>query len=232
MARIARVVVPGAPHHVTQRGARRMQVFFTASDYEVYRQLLLEKARSHSVSIWAYCLMPNHVHLIAVPADTDGLSRALAEAHRRYAVETNARHGWRGHLWQERFWSFPMDDSSLRAVTRYVLLNPVRAGMVRRAEEWPFSSARRHLHQSEDMLVDGQALDSRISDWTRLLCPAEDEGDAATVRRHSATGRPLGEEAYVSRIETLLGRQLRAGRRGRRRKSSDGANGASLKTNL
>lgn len=196
-----------------------MQVFFSDDDYDTYRRLLLEQVRRHRVSIWAYCLMPNHIHLIAAPADRGGLARVLAGTHRRYAEQTNACHGWRGHLWQERFWSFPMSESSLHAVARYVLLNPVRAGLARRAEEWPYSSARSHLREGQDALVDGQALASRIGDWARLLGEAEEGCDAATVRRHSATGRPLGDERFVSQIEQQLGRQLQLKRPGRPRKS-------------
>lgn len=195
-----------------------MQVFFCEDDYESYRRLLLEQVRLHNVCLWAYCLMPNHIHLVAVPADRGGLARALARTHRRYALLTNARHGWRGHLWQERFWSFPMSESSVPAVTRYVLHNPVRAGLVGRAEDWPFSSARLHLGVGGDMLVDGLALKSRIDDWTRLLGGAEEDCEAAAVRLHASTGRPMGDEAYVSRIEELLGRELRPKRPGRPRK--------------
>lgn len=195
-----------------------MQVFFCDDDYESYRLHLVEQVRRHRVSVWAYCLMPNHIHLIAVPSDPEGLAGALAETHRRYALQTNSCHGWRGHLWQERFWSFPMNESSLRAVTRYVLMNPVRAGLVRRAEEWPFSSARLHLGLGEDLLVDGQALRSRIAAWDRLLGELDEDCDLATVRQHSSTGRPLGDELFVSQIEELLGRRLRPGRPGRPRK--------------
>lgn len=195
-----------------------MQVFFCKDDYESYRRLLLEQVRLHNVCLWAYCLMPNHLHLIAVPADHGGLARALARTHRRYALLTNARHGWRGHLWQERFWSFPMSESSVPAVTRYVLRNPVRAGLVGRAEDWPFSSARLHLGVGEDMLVDGLALESRIEDWSRLLGGAEEDREVSAVRLHASTGRPMGDEVYVSGIEELLGRKQRAKLPGRPRK--------------
>lgn len=195
-----------------------MQVFFCEDDYEAYRRLLREQVRLRRVSILEYCLMPNHIHLVAVPEDRGGLARALAETHRRYAQRTNFCHGWRGHLWQERFWSFPMDDVSLRAVARYVLLNPVRAGLVRRAEEWPFSSARVHLQGGDDLLVDGLNLDVKIGDWKSLLGEAGEDGSLATVRSHSANGRPLGSESYVSWVETLLGRRVLPGRPGRPRK--------------
>ena len=121
MARLARVVAAGLPHHVTQRGNRRQKVFFGEGDYEIYRGLLAEGCRAAGVAVWAYCLMPNHVHLILVPSDADGLRAALGEAHRRYTRQVNLREGWRGYLWQGRFASFPMDESHLLACARYVL---------------------------------------------------------------------------------------------------------------
>ena len=109
MARIARVVAVGYPHHVTQRGNRRQVVFFNDGDYEAYMDLMAKWCSRHGVEIWAYCLMPNHVHLMALPHDRDGFSRAIGEAHRRYTRLINFREQWRGYLWQGRFASFPLD---------------------------------------------------------------------------------------------------------------------------
>ena len=131
MPRLARVVIPGEPHHVTQRGNRRQETFFSDEDYEAYLDLMAEWCEREGVEVWAYCLMPNHVHLVAVPSSEDALRRGIAEAHRRYSRRINFREGWRGHLWQGRFASFPMDDAHLYLATRYVELNPVRARLVR-----------------------------------------------------------------------------------------------------
>ena len=127
MARLARVVVPHIPHHVTQRGNRRQQVFFGEADYAAYRALLAEGCREAGVSVWAYCLMPNHVHLILLPPEAGALRAALSEVHRGYTRLVNFREGWRGYLWQGRFASFPMDERHLLTCARYVELNPVRA---------------------------------------------------------------------------------------------------------
>jgi len=134
MARVARVVAPGLPHHVTQRGNRRMDAFFCEDDYAVYLALMAEWCARYEVVVWAYCLMPNHVHLVAVPETLEGLSRAIGEAHRRYTRHVNFREGWRGHLWQERFASFVMDQDHLLTAMRYIELNPVKAGLVDRPE--------------------------------------------------------------------------------------------------
>src|SRR5947209_4469298 len=113
MARLARVVVPGLPHHVTQRGNRRLQTFFSDEDYRAYLDLMAHWCTACRVEIWSYCLMPNHIHLIAVPDSENGLRRAIGEAHRRYTRRVNFRQRWRGHLWQGRFASFVMDEPYL-----------------------------------------------------------------------------------------------------------------------
>jgi len=130
MPRIPRVIAPGIPHHITQRGNRRMQTFISNEDYSTYIDLMAEWCRKLRVEVWAYCLMPNHIHMIAVPETEDGLRRAIGEAHRRYTRGINFREGWRGHLWQGRFASFPMDETYLLATARYIELNPVRARLV------------------------------------------------------------------------------------------------------
>src|SRR5947208_7121938 len=169
MARLARVVAAGIPHHVTQRGNRRQQVFFGDDDYATYRGLLAEGCRAAGVAVWAYCLMPNHVHLILVPSDPDGLRAALGETHRRYTRHVNLREGWRGYLWQGRFASFPMDEARLLAGARYVELNPVRARLVRRARDWRWSSARAHLTGRDDGLAVARPLLALAPDWAALL---------------------------------------------------------------
>ena len=130
MARLARIVLPGYPHHITQRGNRRQDVFFEQGDYEHYLELLRQWSRAESLSVWAYCLMTNHVHLIVKPTKTTNLSRAIGETHRRYTRAVNFRGGWRGYLWQGRFASFPMDQSWTLKALAYVEMNPVEAGMV------------------------------------------------------------------------------------------------------
>ena len=168
MARMPRLVVPGYPHHVTQRGNRRQQTFFSAEDYQAYIRLLAEARDDAGVQIWSYCLMPNHVHLVVVPARPDSLADFFKEAHRRYTRIINLREGWRGHLWQERFHSFVMDEQHLRAAVRYVELNPVRAKLCHRAEQWAWSSARAHLNSADDALLTAAPMLARVSNWSTL----------------------------------------------------------------
>ena len=136
-----------------QRGNRREAIFFADGDQQIDCDMLAEQLRKFSVEVWAYCLMPNHVHLILTPQGEDGMSRALGEAHRRYTNFINARGRWSGHLFQSRFASVAMDESHLRSAVSYVSLNPVRARLVSRAEQWAWSSVRAHLAGADDHLV-------------------------------------------------------------------------------
>ena len=209
MARLARLVVPGHPHHVTQRGVRRMEVFFGPEDYQAYLDLLREWCAKAGTGIWAYCLMPNHVHLILTPGSADGLRAALGETHRRYTRRINFREGWRGHLWQERFHSFVMDEVHLLACARYVELNPVRAKLAARPEDWPWSSARAHLDGTGDGTVAVAPLLERVADWRGFLDGGFDEAALAALRRHGRNGHPLGSEAFLETLERTLGRDVR-----------------------
>ena len=209
MPRIARVIAPGCPHHITQRGNRRQETFFCVEDYSAYKRVMSEWCARHGVAIWAYCLMPNHVHLIAVPESEDGLRQAIGEAHRRYTRMINFREAWRGHLWQGRFASFPMDERHLLAAARYVELNPVRAGIAARPEDYRWSSASAHMSGQDDELVKASPLIEMVGDWEEFLSGGLDDHDAEILRRHERTGRPLGDEGFVGRLERTLERVLR-----------------------
>jgi putative transposase len=223
MARLARAVAPGLPHHVTQRGNRRQTVFFSDDDYRAYQALVAEHCAAEGVAVWAYCLMPNHVHLILVPPDEAALRRALGEAHRRYTRRVNLREDWLGYLWQGRFSSFVMDERHLLAAARYVELNPLRAGLARRAADWRWSSARAHLAGKDDALVAARPLLELVPDWKAFLGGGLGEEDLEALRRHARTGRPLGSERFVESLEARLGRRLRPGKRGRKPKSKPAA---------
>ena len=214
MARMPRLVVPSYPHHVTQRGNRRQQTFFSAEDYEAYIQLLASARDAAGVQVWAYCLMPNHVHLVLVPARPDSLADLFKEAHRRYTRRINFREGWRGHLWQERFHSFVMDEQHLLAAVRYVELNPVRTKLCTRADHWAWSSALAHLNGTDDALVTVAPMLERISNWSDYLNTPESFQRLDVLRTHSRTGRPAGDEEFIRRLSLLTGKELRRGKPG------------------
>jgi putative transposase len=193
MGRIARIVIPGIPHHVTQRGNRRQRTFFVEADYDRYIDLVSASCKAFGVQIWAYALMPNHVHLLAVPDSQPALSLAMGQAHLHYTRAINAREGWTGYLWQGRFASCPMRPAHALAAARYVELNPVRAGLVERPEDWPWSSARAHLAGEDNRLVSVKPCLDQVGDWSQFIAT---EGSAILtrqIRRHTSTGRPLGD---------------------------------------
>ncbi|MEZ5668989.1 MAG: transposase [Alphaproteobacteria bacterium] len=214
MARLARTVVPGLPHHVTQRGNGRQQTFFTDDDYRLYRRLLGEACRDHGVGVWAWVLMPNHVHLVLAPETAEGLSRALARVHRAHAGAVHARLQRTGHFWQGRFGAVALDEPHVAATLRYVYLNPVRARLVERAAEWPWSSL--HAHRgAADGVTDTGPVEARFPGLAGLL--EADETDAAAhkaLRRAESIGRPLGDAAFLAAIESRLGRVVSPRKRG------------------
>lgn len=216
MARLARVVVPGLPHLVTQRGNGRDQTFFNVGDYALYRDLLGASCRASGVEVWAWVLMPNHVHLILTPSDADGIRRALAPVHRRYAATIHARLHRTGHFWQGRFGAVALDEEHLAAAVRYVARNPVRAGLVERAQDWPWSSARAHLEGRADGITTLPPVRQRFPLFEEFIEPVPAPGVLERLRRAESIGRPLGGEAFIRELEARTGRVLRPGKRGPR----------------
>ena len=215
MARLPRLVLPGHPYHVTQRGNRRQPTFLQETDYALYRDMLAESARRAGAEIWGYCLMPNHVHVIVVPSDEDGLRRTFADAHRRYTNFINTRQGWCGHLWQGRFGAVVMDEIHLMHAMRYVSLNPVRAGLVERPEDWRWSSVRAHLAGQDDALVRVAPALERYEDFAALLEDGTGEAEAwRALRRSETSGRPVGSAGWIEALEQSTGRALAPRKRG------------------
>jgi len=223
VARLAQAVAPGYPPHLTQRGNRRQQTFFCDDDYRVYLSLLSEFCPACDTAVWAYCLMPNHVHLIMVPQQPDGLRCAIGEAHRRFTRRINFREGWRGHLWQERFHSFVLDQSYLLAAARYIENNPVRARLCAHAEDWPWSSARAHLKGEDDLLVRMAPMLELVANWRDYLREPGDTSIAEHIHSHAHTGRPLGSDDFVKELEDQLQRTLHPQKRGPKPKPDAGA---------
>ena len=217
MARLARAVFPGHPHHVTQRGNGRATTFFSDRDYAFYRHLLAEHAAAAGVEVWAWVLMPNHVHLILVPSDRDGLRRALSAVHRRYAGHVHSRLKRTGHFWQGRFGCVAMDEDHLGAALAYVALNPVRARLVQRASDWAWSSVHAQLG-TPDGLTATAAVAERYPDFAALLAAGEDTVMWQRLREAESIGRPIGSTSFVQRLEQESGRRLMPGKRGRRPK--------------
>src|SRR3989338_8767448 len=213
MVRLARVVVPELPHHVIHRGNRRQNVFFNDNDKAGYLNILNMQARLFSLEVWAYCLMDNHVHLIVVPKDEESLSQAVGETHKLYTRMINFREKWRGSLWEGRFKSTIMDESYLYAAVRYVERNPVRAKLVKKAEDYPWSSARFRVKKETTALLSDFYLLEEIDDWARYLADEEDEDQLKRIRSQSLSGRPLGDTNFLLKLQERTGRSLLKRRR-------------------
>lgn len=213
MSRIARPVFAGLPHHVTQRGNRQENVFFSDSDRIAYLTWLGEYCRRHRVDVLAYCLMTNHVHAVLVPASADALERVFRPLHTRYALRVNKKRNWRGHVWQGRFFSSALDEPYLWAAIRYVERNPVRAGLVCRAEDYRWSSAAARCGMRANGLLSSEAhwLDGfpSAADWSAWLAGEDGSHQLETLRQNVERGLPCGSDEFVSKLEGLAGRSLR-----------------------
>ena len=215
MARLARIVLPGIPHHVTQRGNGRAQTFFSDADYRLYRDLLVKQCRHHAVSILGWCLMPNHVHLILTPPDTDALRGALSRVHRMYAGHIHAREKRTGHFWQGRFGCVAMDEDHLVAAMAYVALNPVRAKLVAKAEDWPWSSVHAYRRPNKrDGVTDVEATEPYLKATKQIIKAGEEDARFKTLRQSETIGRPIGNYDFLRQAEKQVGRTIKPGKRG------------------
>ena len=216
MPRPARMVLPGIPHHVTQRGNRKQRLFFDDEDRRAYLRLLAQACARHGTRCLAWCLMDNHVHLILVPADEDGLRAPLASAHTTYLQRVNRAQGLGGHLFQGRYASYAMDDAHLMVAARYVENNPVAAGLVGCAEAWPWSSARAHAEGRPDRLTDIAALAAHVPNWRAMLARGLEAADEdERIARATRSGRPLGARDWLAARAERHGASFLAPRRGR-----------------
>jgi len=223
MARFARVVVEGAAHHVTQRGNGRQFLLASDSERMVYLDLLRQAVRLHGVSVIGYCLMSNHVHLLLIPHQAEALAKALKATHGRYAAYWNAAHTTSGHAWQGRFYSCPMDEGHLWPALRYTERNPVRAGLVKEAAGWNWSSAAAHCGSGEpDLCLAMERWRRRWTPktWRQYLEEGESESELRDLRRSTYTGRPLGSEGFVAHLEAKTQRRLAAQKGGRPRRTA------------
>ena len=221
MPRVARIVIPGCPHHITQRGNNRADVFFVDDDRRVYLQILREQAERFGLIVSGYCLMTNHVHLIATPAGAESLAKAVGRTHWLYTQYVNRLHGRSGHLWQNRFYSCALDEEHFWKAMAYVERNPVRGRLVRRAWRWRWSSAAAHGGEADKTgLLDLDAWNDLLAgaDWREVLTEPLDEADVARFRQATGRGRPVGSDRFLAKLERALGRRLRPLPVGRPRK--------------
>ncbi len=197
-----RTILAGLPHHVIQRGLHGRKTFLSNEDYGVYLEIMSDCTRRHGVEIWAYCLMPDHVHLIAIPNKKKSLSNCLRAAHGRYTKYINQRTNNSGQFWQGRYSSHLLDEQYLIACARYIEINPVKRDYVDQPEEWKWSSAIPHIMNSDDSLVHAKPLLERVNrDWKNFLGETRPEHEADLFYLHEKNGRPLGSEAFLDMVE-------------------------------
>jgi putative transposase len=221
MARLARSVFAGYPHHLVQRGHGDRIVFEVEADYLRYLEWLREYIARYRIDIWAYCLMPSHVHVICVPKVEGTMARAFNTLHMRYAQYFNGKRAERGRLWRARFMSCALDNQSVREDVRFIENNPVRLGMVERAEDYRWSSAQARLRGGIDfdpVLCRSFFMTDEINDWPAFLASRGDEAVLLRTRTRLKTGRPAGDAEFVRELEAIAGRRLGALPRGRPRK--------------
>ena len=229
MPRQARTVFAKVPHHITQRGNRREDVFYTDEDREIYLTWLQEYCLLHEVEILAYCLMTNHIHLIALPKTEAGLQSVLKPLHMRYVQRFNRQRGWKGHVWQGRYFSSALDEHYLWAAIRYVERNPVRAKMVTRAEDYRWSSAAAHCEMHGDTVLTIKASWKKqmaaIGNWSAWLAEGDQSEELSMIRRNIEKGLPCGSDRFIKKLEKQVGRILHYRPLGRPRKERDNEKG-------
>ena len=228
MPRRPRVVIPGVAHHVTQRGNDRQDVFLSPADRRLYLELLAWHAGRSGSRILGYCLMTNHMHLIAVPEREQSLARTLGRTHSEFALAVNRANRRSGHVWQNRFFSCPMSESHLLAALKYVELNPVRATLVANAWDWHWSSARAHVAGASPDEVLYPGWEEHLGrwdygEWREILAAGFQTVECEAVRRATLTGEPLGPPEFVAALERQVGKRLRVLERGRPKKGPDSA---------
>jgi len=219
MPRLSRIVFSGVPHHITQRGNRREDVFFSDDDRLVYLEWLQSYCDQHDVQILAYCLMSNHIHLVAVPHSPEGLQKVFKPLHMRYAQRINRIKGWKGHVWQGRFFSSPLDETYLWAAIRYVERNPVRANIVEQAEAYRWSSAAGHCGLINDGILGKRESWKNMlvskADWSDWLLIEESDDRLNQLRKHVEKGLPCGSKSFVDMLGHKVGRILEPRSQGR-----------------
>ncbi len=196
---------------------RSLPVFHSDEDRREYLHLQKEQGERHKVSFISYCLMDNHIHLIAIPRKKTGLAKAIGEAHRLYTRRVNFRDKVRGYLFQGRFFSCPLENSHQNSAVRYVERNPVRAKMVKNAWDYKWSSAAYHVGKAaSDILIDDSDLLREVSDWKAYL--SENDNELEDIRLTTRTGRPFGRHTFVKTAEKITKRVLQPRKAGRPRK--------------
>lgn len=219
ISRVARIVVPDMPHHITQRGNYKQCVFDNDCDRKKYLSWVEKYSKQNNLEILSFCLMTNHIHFIAVPSKLDSLARTFSNSHMVYSHYYNKKIGLGGHLWKGRFFSCVMDEFHLVAAARYIERNPVRAGLVKYPWDWDWSSAAFHcgkINQAHIELGDlFRMIDMNEDEWITYISREDDPLFVKDIKKSTSTGRPLARAGIIKKLEKKLGKILRANPPGR-----------------
>jgi putative transposase len=200
------------PFHITHRGNRRKRVFRTGEDRRVYLDLLDRFAKQFGMLIWAYCLMKNHVHLIAVGKQRSSIPKAMGITHQAYSRIRNRETAVTGHMWANRYFSTALDETHLWAAVRYVELNPMRSAIVDDAIDYAWSSASAHAGLRPSRLLDpASPFPGHIGDWAAWLRAGLEEKTVERLRANTLAGHPTGSGSFIRELEIRLGRRLLPG---------------------
>lgn len=222
MPRIARAVAVGYPHHITQRGNYRQKIFAGPADYKRYTSLLKDESKRYHVAIIAYCLMPNHVHFIALPGKEDSLANVFKYVNMKYSQYYNRKMRAYGHLFQGRYYSCIMDERHTIACARYIERNPIRAKLVNKPHLWEWSSAKAHcgISKHDTLAVNNlfDVIEYNQKDWKGFIEEQDDPDEIKQLRENTRKGRPLGSGEFVEKLEEKLNRSLKLKPKGRPKK--------------
>ena len=208
MSRLPGIVLPELPHHLTQRGNRKSDVFLDTEDRQFFLSLVEEHTKTNGMKLSSYCLMNNHFHLIVHPSTKLGLSKGMHRIDGVYAEYFNQKYQLTGHLWQDRFFACVLDNSHFWKAVRYVERNPVRANMASRAEKYRWSSAAAHCGQRGDPLLSEIPMSAPHDDWRDWLAEGLPEEEQERIRRATRRGAPYASESFIRELERLLDLRL------------------------
>ena len=216
MPRKARIVAPGYPHHITKRGNYKQTVFEEDIDRKKYLAWMKKYNGKYGLKIWAYCLMKNHVHFIVIPSTTDSFLKTFSQVDMLYSAYFNKKKKLTGRLWQGRYFSCVLDEPHFITAVRYVENNPVRAGIVSKAEDYRWSSAASHVYGVKDPLLSYDLpLLEMIPDWREYLYLDRDKHELEKIRKCTMTGKPAGSDSFINTLEDILGIKIKANKPGR-----------------
>lgn len=222
MPRIARLVVIRYPHHITQRGNYKQKIFSNKTDRQKYLSFIKDETKKYGLDLLAYCLMPNHVHFIAIPKREDSLGNSFKYSHMKYSQYYNKRMGLSGHLFQGRFYSSVMDELHTLACARYIERNPSRAKIVEKPWYYEFSSAKVHCGIENGDILGVNKLFDYIQEsqetWKSFIDKPDDYGQLKNIRKKTLSGRPLGGNRFIEKLEKKLGKSLKLKPKGRPKK--------------